>query len=549
MAYSGIKGAKLTLNIEEVNSYGCGVAHADDGRVIFVNGAVTGDAVLCEIIKADKKFSVARIVEVIEPSPHRADEPFCKAPNACGGCTYRHMKYSSEKDTKRGIVVDAFRRAGLSDADILPVLSTDETKGYRNKVIYPIASGKDGLIYGYYAQSSHKVIPCDDCALSNPTLSALASKIVAILNNHNLSAYNEQTGKGLVRHLYMRIGEITGEILVCLVINGKGIPAEERIAREIKALDDKIVGVLLNSNEKNTNVVLGKGFRILLGRDFICDVLCGKMFRIHASAFWQVNRKAAELLYNTGFDMADIKKGDTVADLYCGIGSIGISASDRASRIFGVEIVNDAVKCAYENAALNLVENAEYVCADAADSEKAIGELFDKYPDALCILDPPRKGCGDRLMHFLASKNVKKILYISCNPYSLATDVAAILPLGYEMSSVQPVDLFPRTGHVETVVLLSQLKSTDHIKVELDLSDEEPTVSESKGTYDDIKKYIYERYQVKVSSLYISQVKRKLGLPVGECYNKPKSEEVRVPNCPEEKEKLIVEALRHFKMI
>ncbi len=454
------KGDKLTLKIEELNSYGSGVAHTEEGRVVFVSGAVSGDTVRCEVIKADKKYSVARLLEILEASPMRADEKFCDAPNSCGGCVYRHVKYEAEKEAKHLSVKDAFRRAGLNNVNVLPVLSTDRTKGYRNKVIYPISENKNGLIYGYYAEKTHKVIPCESCALTHPHMARIAKETVAILGEYKIPAYDEQTGHGVLRNLYMRIGEESGEVLLTLVVNAKKLRHEGEIAARIMRIDPSVVGVLLNINTKNTNVVLGKEQRILAGRDYIYDTLCGKKFKIHSSAFWQVNHDAAELLYRTGFEMAKIDKGTTLVDLYCGIGSIGISASDKARKIFGVEIVPGAVACAKENAALNGIADAEYICADASDSEKALEAVLRENPDALVVLDPPRKGCGEALMRFLAEKNVGKILYISCNPETLARDTATILPLGYSVSDIQPVDLFPRTGHCECVCVISKSSST-----------------------------------------------------------------------------------------
>ncbi len=450
------KGDKLFLETEELNAYGSGVAHTEDGRVVFISGAVPGDKVECEVIKAEKNFSVARLIEIKEASPMRSDEIFCEAPNSCGGCIYRHVKYEAEKEAKYLSVKDAFRRAGLNGVTVLPVLSTGKTKGYRNKVIYPISENKNGLVYGYYAEKTHKVVPCENCALTHPHLSKIAKECVALLDGYKIPAYDEKTGKGVIRNLYMRIGEISGEVIVVLVINAKELRKEKEIAKKIEKIDPSIVGVLLNINTKNTNVVLSENYRILAGRDYISDILCGKKFKIHASAFWQVNHDAAELLYRTGFEMAKIDEGTTLVDLYCGIGSIGISASDKAKKIFGIEIVPGAVACAKENAALNGISDAEYICADASDSEKALEAVLAENPDALVVLDPPRRGCGEALMRFLAEKNVGKILYISCNPETLARDTATILPLGYSVSNIQPVDLFPRTGHCECVCILSR---------------------------------------------------------------------------------------------
>ncbi len=541
------KGDILTLTIEELNSYGSGVAHTEDGRVVFVSGAVKGDTVTAEVIKVDKRYSVARLLEVITPSPDREEESFCNAPNSCGGCIYRHVKYEAEKEAKQLHVKDSFRRVGLGEVTVLPTAVTGQTKGYRNKVIYPISENKSGLVYGYYARETHKVIPCECCSLTHPHLAHIAKETVGILNEYKLPAYNEKTGKGIIRNLYMRIGENTGEVLLTLVVNARELRHEKEISARIMNVDPSIVGVLLNINEKNTNVVLGKDYRVLKGRDFIYDTLCGKRFKISAASFWQVNHNAAELLYNIGFEMAETDKEDTIIDLYCGIGSIGISAADENKRILGIEIVESAVECASENARLNGIRNASYISADAQSSEEAIGRVLDENPNALVILDPPRKGCGESLMQFLAKKEVKKILYISCNPETLARDAATILPLGYSISSVQPVDLFPRTGHVETVALLSRQKVTEHIYIDVNIADL-PKTTRTTATYPEIKAYIKDKYGLCVSSLNIAQIKEKHGFEKRENYNKGKDGH-RVPKCPPEKEKAIEDAFKHFGML
>lgn len=448
----------IKLKIESVNSYGCGVAHSDDGRVMFVNGTVGGDEVTVSVIKQEKNYSVCRLVSLDVPSPHRIKEPFCNAPNACGGCTYRHMDYSYELEIKRLSVIDAMRRAGIADrVSVTDTVRTGgEGGGYRNKVIYPVCGTKSGLKYGYYASGTHKVIPYPDCALTNPIMAPIAALAVSLADSYGISAYDESTGKGLLRHVYLRCGETTGEVLVCYVINGASMPYASDIADIICESFPCVVGVLINVNTKKTNVILGKQFHTVKGRDYIEDTLLGKRFRIQAAAFWQVNRKGAEILYSTAYSLANINDSDTLIDLYCGIGSVGICASDKAERILGVEIVPEAVECAKENAALNGISNTEYVCADASDSESVIRAALQSNPDALVMLDPPRKGCGDRLMTFLSDMNVKKVLYISCNPYSLATDMKVLLDRGYTASEVVPVDMFPRTGHVETVVHLTR---------------------------------------------------------------------------------------------
>lgn len=458
MKIQGKNTEEIELRIESVNSYGCGVAHSPDGRVMFVNGTLGGDIVLASEIKREKNYSVCRLISIKERSKDREDTVFCNAPLACGGCTYRHAKYSYELAVKKDSVTDAMRRAGILErVNVCDVIPTGGEHGnYRNKVIYPVCQTKSGLRYGYYASGTHKVIPYPDCALTSNIMAPIAERAVALCDEHGVTAYDEVTKKGLLRHVYLRCGEETGEVLCCFVINGKSLPGGDDIARKLCDEFKSIVGVLLNVNEKATNVILGKEFITLRGRDYIKDTLLGKKFCINAAAFWQVNRKGAEILYSTAYSLADITKDDVLIDLYCGIGSVGICASDRARHIFGIEIVPEAVECAKQNAVQNGITNAEYICADASASEAALRDVLTRYPNALVMLDPPRKGCGERLMRFLSEMNIERILYISCNPYSLATDMKVLLDCGYTPSDVLPVDMFPRTGHVETVVLLSK---------------------------------------------------------------------------------------------
>ena len=549
------KNDLISLEITEINNLGAGVGKCEDGRVVFVTGAVTGDSVEARVIKVNKNFLVARLERILQPSPWRLPEgeAFCHAPASCGGCVYRHITYTHELELKQSYVKHAFIKAGLPDVEVEAVQTTGKLCGYRNKAQYPFGRNKNGICVGFYAAKSHTLIPSDACPMQPKLFSEVAAWVCRHAEREGWTVYDEETRKGLLRHLYLRYGEGTDQLMVCLVLNGKFLPDARPFIDGLTAAFPQTVSVMLNFNTKNTNVVLGEEYRLLFGTPYIEDVLCGKTFRISPQSFYQVNHDGAELLYTLAAERTGMSGQGTLLDLYCGIGSIGLSMAERAERLVGIEIVESAVQCARENAARNGVHNAVFSCGDASDAEKLLDAAerdYGKIDADVVILDPPRKGSTPELITYLCNtRKTPRIVYVSCDPDTLARDCALFRELGYEIGTVTPVDMFPRTGHVETVVLLSQLKSTDHIKVEINLTDDDLTPSEAKGTYDDIKKYIYEKYQVKVSSLYISQIKRKLGLPVGESYNKPKSEDARVPNCPQEKEKLIVEALRHFKMI
>ncbi len=531
------KNDLYTVEISDMNNLGAGICKID-GKVVFVRGGVTGDKLEIGIIKSLSDYAVARVNKIIESSPIRSEND-CPSFKRCGGCSFRHVKYESEKIFKKNYVENAFKKVGLS-VEVEDILSTGHPDRYRNKVQYPV--GKDWRI-GFFAEHSHDIVEVSDCLAQDGDFTEILDEIVKFGKEKNIEPYDFESGKGLVRHIYLRKGRGSGEIMVCLVANGKKLPNSDELCRRLTSRFPDIKSIILNINEKRTNVILGDKNTTLWGKDTIDDIFCGLKVKISPLSFYQVNRECAELICKKASELADLKAGESLVDLFCGIGTIGLSMIKNFpdAHLIGVEIIPDAVENAKENAAANGMTNARFICGDANSPEITDADVI--------VVDPPRKGCSAELIKRISETSPSRVIYVSCNPDTLARDCKLFDTEGYAVTKAFAADMFSRTGHVETVVLLSHLKSTDHIKVELDLSDEEPTVSESKGTYDDIKKYIYKRYQVKVSSLYISQVKRKLGLPVGECYNKPKSDDARVPNCPEEKERMIVEALRYFKMI
>lgn len=449
------KNESIRLSVTDLNNLGCGVGRSEDGRVVFVKGAVTGDTVKAKIIKVNKSYAVARLEEILEPSPHRAASDPCRAPLACGGCVYRKITYEYELEVKRGYVCAAFAKAGLSDVRVLPVLSTGKTEGYRNKAQYPVCGTKDGITAGFYATKTHTVVSGEGCMIQNPAFAPIVSWICRYATEHGLTAYDETTGKGLLRHLYLRIGEKTGQIMVCVVINGKTLPDGENFARALVAEFPSVVSVMINRNTKNTNVVLGKEFETLFGRDDIEDELCGLRFRISPDSFYQVNRDGAEMLYGKAAELADLRGDETLLDLYCGTGTIGLSMAKRAKRLVGVEIVEAAVACAKENAKRNGIENAEFYCADASSAETILSCMGGTRPD-VAVIDPPRKGSTRELIACLSELAIPRVVYVSCDPDTLARDCAIFREFGYEIGDVRPVDMFPRTGHVESVVRLER---------------------------------------------------------------------------------------------
>ncbi len=447
------KNDTIDLEITDLNNLGCGVGRID-GRVVFVKGAVTGDTVRAKVIKVNKSFSVAKLEQIIKASPFRISEDRCIAPLSCGGCVYRHISYEHELKLKTEYVKNAFRKAGLSSVSVLDCLSTGKAYGYRNKAQYPVCQTKSGIKAGFFAPKSHNIVPSDVCAIQNEAFEKIVEFICRFATEKGISAYSEESGKGLLRHIYLRIGEMTGQIMVCLVINGDSMSYSECFVKELTKAFPEVVSVMLNINTENTNVVLGKNFTTLFGSPYIEDRLCGLDFKISPESFYQVNRKGAELLYSVARDRACLHGNEVIMDLYCGTGTIGLSMARSAKKLCGIEIVKRAVECARENAFTNGISNAEFFCDDAGDKDVILKAAGGVRPDVV-IIDPPRKGSTKELADILAELSVPRIVYVSCDADTLARDCVWFSENGYKIGDIQPVDMFPRTGHVECVVDLS----------------------------------------------------------------------------------------------
>ena len=448
----------VTVEVTDINNLGYGVGRYEN-VVVFIAGAVSGDTVKAKLIKINKSWCVGKLEEVLISSPHRSGEIYCNAPDSCGGCVYRNITYEHELELKREYVKNAFRKCGLPDVTVNDVLMADKDLGYRNKAQYPVKSEKGKIRAGFYAAKTHNIVPCESCALQPRIFSEIVGFVCEFADRNKISAYDELTGQGLLRHIYLRYGEATGEIMVCLVINGKRLPNSDGFVRELCDKFENVKSVMLSVNTKNTNVVLGDEFICIGGRDYIEDELCSIRFRISAGSFYQVNHNGAELLYGIAADLAEPEE-KTVIDLYCGTGTIGLSVARRAKRVVGIDIVDEAISCANINAAINGIDNAEFYCGDASDAEGLLASVEKKSgrkisPDVV-IMDPPRKGSTPQLIGYLARIGVERVVYVSCDPDTLARDCAEFVRLGYEMSDVTPVNMFPRTGHVESVVCLKR---------------------------------------------------------------------------------------------
>lgn len=535
------KNQEHTVTIEGYGEGGMGVARID-GRVVFVHGALRGEKCRVLILKTLKSVAFAKVLEVIEPSSERIT-PDCPYFPRCGGCTYRHIRYEEELRLKKQRVQDNLSRIGGSDVTVEEILGAQDTLRYRNKAQYPVS--KDGAV-GFYRARTHEVIECEHCLLVRPEADAAAEALREYMQSCRVAGYDEKTGRGLVRHLYIR-SNAAGESLICVLVNGDKLPKEDRLVTLLRDACPKCTGIVLGTNTKKGNVILGDRYRTLWGSDRLEDTLCGKTFRLSVPSFYQVNRVQAERLYAKAIEFAGLTGQETVLDLYCGAGTITLALSDHAKKVLGAEIVPEAIDDARENAARNGVKNAEFFCGDASDVAKKLARE-NLRPDVITV-DPPRKGLAADVVESIAEMQPGRVVYVSCDSATMARDVKRLADLGYTAQRACAVDMFPRADHVETVVLLSKLNTKQHIEVELNLDELDLTDAEKKATYQEIKDYVLEHSGLKVSSLYIAQVKQKCGIIERENYNKPKSENVKQPQCPPEKEKAIKEALKHFGMV
>ena len=535
------KNQEHTVTIEGYGEGGMGVARID-GRVVFVHGALRGEKCRVLILKTLKSVAFAKVLEVIEPSSERIT-PDCPYFPRCGGCTYRHIRYEEELRLKKQRVQDNLSRIGGSDVTVEEILGARDTLRYRNKAQYPVS--KDGAV-GFYRARTHEVIECEHCLLVKPEADAAAEALREYMQSCRVAGYDEKTGRGLVRHLYIR-SNAAGESLVCVLVNGDKLPKEDRLVTLLRDACPKCTGIVLGTNTKKGNVILGDRYRTLWGSDRLEDTLCGKTFRLSVPSFYQVNRIQAERLYAKAIEFAGLTGQETVLDLYCGAGTITLALSDHAKKVLGAEIVPEAIDDARENAARNGVKNVEFFCGDASDVAKKLARE-NLRPDVITV-DPPRKGLAADVVESIAEMQPGRVVYVSCDSATMARDVKRLADLGYTAQRACAVDMFPRADHVETVCLLSKLQSKEHIEIEVKMDELDLTLAESKATYGEIREYVLEHTGLKVSHLYIAQVKQKYGIIERENYNKPKSENAKQPQCPPEKEEAITEALKHFGMI
>ena len=546
MSGSYVKNDLVTLKITDMGNDGEGIGKVD-GYTLFVKDAVIGDTVLAKVMKAKKNYGYARLMEVVEPSPDRVEPP-CPYARQCGGCQLQAMSYEQQLRFKTNKVKNHLMRiGGMDEVPMEPIIGMEQPYRYRNKAQFPVGRSKEGkIITGFYAGRTHSIIENRNCLLGVELNEQILDKVIAYMEENHVEPYDEKTGKGLVRHVLTRYGFDSKEVMVCLIVNGNKIPNAESLIESLRQIPG-MTSITLNINKERTNVILGDKIKLLWGQTYITDSIGSIQYQISPLSFYQVNPAQTRRMYEKALEYAQLTGEETVWDLYCGIGTISLFLAQRAKQVYGVEIIPQAIEDAKRNAKLNHLENVEFFVGKA---EEVLPEKYEKegvYADVI-VVDPPRKGCDETLLDTIVKMSPKRVVYVSCDSSTLARDVKYLGEHGYRVERVCPIDNFSQTVHVETCVLLSKLKSTPHIEVEVELDELELTRAESKATYAEIKQYVLENFGLKVSQLYIAQVKRKHGLIERINYNVGEGK-ARVPQVPEEKEKAIEDALRHFQMI
>ena len=550
----------VTLEIVDCGTDGEGIGKAD-GFTVFVKDAVIGDTVTAKIMKAKKNYGYGRLMEILKPSPYRV-EPICPSARQCGGCQLQAVSYEEQKAFKEKKLRGHLERiGGFKELPMEPLIGMDEPYHYRNKAQFPVGRNKEGrIVTGFYAGRTHAIIENRDCALGIPQNKEVLDRVIAHMEKYNIAPYDEMTGKGLVRHIFVRYGFFTGELMVCLIINGQDLPHQKELVEKLGEIPG-MTSISLNINKKRNNVILGDKVKTIWGKEYITDKIGDISYEISPLSFFQVNPHQTWKLYSKALEYADLHGEETVWDLYCGIGTISLFLAQKAKFVRGVEIVPAAIEDARKNAHLNEIDNVEFFVGKA---EEVLPREYEKngvYADVI-VVDPPRKGCDEMLLKTILKMQPKRVVYVSCDSATLARDLRFLCDNGYELKKVCGVDQFPQTVHVETVVMLSHKKLDSVINVKVEFGEGEGKIPldniekraesykpKERVTYKMIKEYIEEKYGFKVHTAYIAEVKRDLGLPM---YDAPNAvEELKQPrkHPTPEKVEAIKDALKHFEVI
>ena len=550
----------LTVTIEDMGHDGEGIGKAD-GYTLFVKDAVIGDVIEAKIMKVKKNYAYARLMRILEPSPHRV-EPVCPMARPCGGCQLQMMDYQEQLRFKQKKIEDNLRRiGGFEQIPMEPIVGMEQPFRYRNKAQFPVGTDKEGnLVTGFYAGRTHDIINNRNCYLGVEENRQVLDVVLGWMEEYGVPAYDEKTGTGLVRHILIRYGFKTGEMMVCLVINGERVPKQEALVERLREISG-MTSITTSTNQERTNVIMGSKIRTLWGTPYISDYIGEVKYQISPLSFYQVNPVQTEKLYGTALEYAGLDGNETVWDLYCGIGTISLFLAQKAKKVYGVEIVPAAIEDARRNAELNGITNAEFFVGKA---EEVLPEMYAKGEARadVIVVDPPRKGCDAALLETVVKMQPERIVYVSCDSATLARDLKWLCAEGYELKRVRGVDMFPMTGHVETVVLLSHKKADSYIHIDVEFGEGEGKIPVDKivqraekykpkerVTYKRIKEYVLEKYGFKVHTAYIAEVKRSLGLPM---YDAPNAvEELKQPRKHPTPEKIeaIKDALHYFAVI
>lgn len=536
----------VEVEIVDLTHEGAGVAKVD-GLVFFVENALPSEKILMRVLKVNKKIGFGKVEKYLVQSLHR-NQDLDLAYLRSGIADLGHLSYPEQLKFKTKQVKDSlYKIAGIADVEVAETLGMEHPVKYRNKAQVPVRRVNGVLETGFFRKNSHNLMPLEDFFIQDPVIDQVVVALRDLLRRFDLKPYDEKEQSGLIRNLVVRRGHYSGQIMVVLVTTRPKVFRVDQLIEQVIKQFPEIVSVMQNINDQNTNAIFGKEWCTLYGQDYITDQMLGNDFQIAGQAFYQVNTEMAEKLYQTAIDFAELKKDDVVIDAYSGIGTIGLSVAKHVKEVYGVELIPEAVENSQKNASLNKITNAHYVCDTAENAMKKW--LKEGIQPTVILVDPPRKGLTESFIKASAQTGADRIAYISCNVATMARDIKLYQELGYELKKVQPVDLFPQTHHVETVALLSKLDVDKHISVEIELDEMDLTSAESKATYAQIKEYVWNKFELKVSTLYIAQIKKKCGIELREHYNKSKKDKQIIPQCTPEKEEAIMDALRHFKMI
>ncbi|HEO7454948.1 TPA: 23S rRNA (uracil(1939)-C(5))-methyltransferase RlmD [Streptococcus agalactiae] len=536
----------IETEISDISHEGMGIAKVD-GFVFFVENALPGEIIKMRVLKLRKRIGYGKVEEYLTTSPHR-NEGLDYTYLRTGIADLGHLTYEQQLLFKQKQVADnLYKIAHISDVLVEPTLGMTIPLAYRNKAQVPVRRVDGQLETGFFRKNSHTLVSIEDYLIQEKEIDALINFTRDLLRKFDVKPYDEEQQSGLIRNLVVRRGHYTGQLMLVLVTTRPKIFRIDQMIEKLVSAFPSVVSIMQNINDRNSNVIFGKEFRTLYGSDTIEDQMLGNTYAISAQSFYQVNTEMAEKLYQKAIDFSDLNSEDIVIDAYSGIGTIGLSVAKQVKHVYGVEVVEKAVSDAKENATRNGITNSTYV-ADSAENAMAKW-LKEGIKPTVIMVDPPRKGLTESFVYSAAQTKADKITYISCNSATMARDIKLFEELGYHLVKIQPVNLFPMTHHVETVALLSKLDVDKHIDVEIKLDELDLTSAESKATYAQIKEYILEKFDLKVSTLYIAQIKKKCGIILREHYNKSKKEKQVIPQCTPEKEEAIMDALRHFKMI